>query len=99
MLFQTLSLIYFIWNINHHPDHLFFAVNRYASSFYGPFREALDSNPRFGDKKTYVHVFSLTKTYFHISQFIVDADFAHKLGWLGKKKLSDEPSKLQRGFD
>ena len=26
---------------------------RYASSFYGPFREALDSNPRFGDKKTY----------------------------------------------
>lgn len=27
--------------------------NRYASSFYGPFREALDSNPRFGDKKTY----------------------------------------------
>ncbi|KAL6603526.1 hypothetical protein ACP70R_043887 [Stipagrostis hirtigluma subsp. patula] len=25
----------------------------YASSFYGPFREALDSNPRFGDKKTY----------------------------------------------
>ncbi|GFY96684.1 aldolase superfamily protein [Actinidia rufa] len=24
-----------------------------ASSFYGPFREALDSNPRFGDKKTY----------------------------------------------
>ncbi|ONK69407.1 uncharacterized protein A4U43_C05F22530 [Asparagus officinalis] len=28
-------------------------MNRYASSFYGPFREALDSNPRFGDKKTY----------------------------------------------
>ncbi|KAK8925895.1 hypothetical protein KSP39_PZI018179 [Platanthera zijinensis] len=26
---------------------------KYASSFYGPFREALDSNPRFGDKKTY----------------------------------------------
>ncbi|XP_022993491.1 delta-aminolevulinic acid dehydratase, chloroplastic-like [Cucurbita maxima] len=25
---------------------------RYASSLYGPFREALDSNPRFGDKKT-----------------------------------------------
>ncbi|CAN1268877.1 Delta-aminolevulinic acid dehydratase 1, chloroplastic [Linum perenne] len=23
---------------------------KYASSFYGPFREALDSNPRFGDK-------------------------------------------------
>jgi porphobilinogen synthase len=26
---------------------------KYASSFYGPFREALDSNPRSGDKKTY----------------------------------------------
>lgn len=26
---------------------------KYASSFYGPFRDALDSNPRFGDKKTY----------------------------------------------
>lgn len=26
---------------------------KYASSFYGPFREALDSRPREGDKKTY----------------------------------------------
>lgn len=26
---------------------------KYASGFYGPFREALDSAPRFGDKKTY----------------------------------------------
>lgn len=26
--------------------------SRYASAFYGPFREALDSNPRFGDKNT-----------------------------------------------
>ena len=26
---------------------------KYASSFYGPFREALDSEPRAGDKKTY----------------------------------------------
>lgn len=26
---------------------------KYASSFYGPFREALNSAPRFGDKKTY----------------------------------------------
>jgi porphobilinogen synthase len=26
---------------------------KYASSFYGPFREALDSSPRSGDKKTY----------------------------------------------
>lgn len=26
---------------------------KYASSFYGPFRDALDSKPRFGDKKTY----------------------------------------------
>jgi porphobilinogen synthase len=26
---------------------------KYASSFYGPFREVLDSAPGFGDKKTY----------------------------------------------
>src|ERR671916_1790413 len=26
---------------------------KYASAFYGPFREALDSPPKFGDKKTY----------------------------------------------
>jgi len=26
---------------------------KYASSFYGPFRDALDSAPQFGDKKTY----------------------------------------------
>ena len=26
---------------------------KYASAFYGPFRDALDSGPKFGDKKTY----------------------------------------------
>jgi len=26
---------------------------KYASKFYGPFRDALDSAPKFGDKKTY----------------------------------------------
>lgn len=26
---------------------------KFASSFYGPFREALDSSPQFGDRKTY----------------------------------------------
>lgn len=26
---------------------------KYCSSFYGPFREALDSSPQFGDRKTY----------------------------------------------
>ncbi|MEM6754962.1 MAG: porphobilinogen synthase, partial [Cyanobacteria bacterium P01_C01_bin.38] len=26
---------------------------KYASSYYGPFRDALDSAPKFGDKKTY----------------------------------------------
>ncbi len=27
--------------------------HRYASAYYGPFRDALDSHPGFGDKKTY----------------------------------------------
>jgi len=26
---------------------------KYATSYYGPFRDALDSAPKFGDKKTY----------------------------------------------
>ena len=26
---------------------------KYASAFYGPFRDALNSAPKFGDKKTY----------------------------------------------
>ena len=26
---------------------------KYASAFYGPFREAADSAPQFGDRKTY----------------------------------------------
>lgn len=29
---------------------------KYASSFYGPFRDALNSHPGFGDKKTYQQV-------------------------------------------
>ena len=28
-------------------------TSKYASAFYGPFRDALDSTPKFGDKKTY----------------------------------------------
>ncbi|KAB2030643.1 hypothetical protein ES319_D05G247400v1 [Gossypium barbadense] len=36
----------------HHVSIMSYTA-KYASSFYGPFREALDSNPRFGDKKTY----------------------------------------------
>lgn len=35
-----------------HVSILSYAV-KYASSFYGPFREALHSAPKFGDKKTY----------------------------------------------
>jgi porphobilinogen synthase len=39
---------------NGHEDVLILSyAAKYASSFYGPFREALDSAPRSGDKKTY----------------------------------------------
>ena len=34
---------------------------KYASSLYGPFRNALDSNPGFGDKKTYQMDYSNSK--------------------------------------
>lgn len=36
----------------HHVGIMSYAV-KYASAFYGPFRDALDSAPRSGDKKTY----------------------------------------------
>lgn len=32
---------------------------KYASAYYGPFRDALDSHPGFGDKKTYQQVLCL----------------------------------------
>ena len=35
---------------------------KYASAFYGPFRDALDSHPGFGDKKTYQQVTKRTIT-------------------------------------
>ena len=34
---------------------------KYASNFYGPFREALDSRPQFGDRKTYQMDFRSSK--------------------------------------
>jgi porphobilinogen synthase len=36
----------------HHVPIMSYAV-KYASAFYGPFREAADSAPQFGDRKTY----------------------------------------------
>ena len=37
-----------------YQDTLIMAYSvKYASSFYGPFREAADSAPAFGDRKTY----------------------------------------------
>ena len=36
----------------HHTGIMSYAV-KYASNFYGPFRDALESKPGFGDKKTY----------------------------------------------
>lgn len=43
-----------IFEINQFVDTGIMAYSaKYASCFYGPFREALDSNPGFGDKGTY----------------------------------------------
>jgi porphobilinogen synthase len=41
----------------HHTGIMSYAV-KYASNFYGPFRDALDSKPGFGDKRTYQMAFS-----------------------------------------
>jgi porphobilinogen synthase len=37
----------------HHEVSIMSYTAKYASAFYGPFRDALDSAPKFGDKKTY----------------------------------------------
>ena len=41
----------------HHTGIMSYAV-KYASNFYGPFRDALESKPGFGDKETYQMDFS-----------------------------------------
>ena len=45
---------------------------KYASSYYGPFRDAADSAPSFGDRKTYQMDFRSSKEYFRE----VEADIA-----------------------
>lgn len=45
---------------------------KYASSFYGPFREALDSAPRSGDKKTYQMDYANKREA--IREVLLDAD-------------------------
>ncbi len=47
---------------NHFPNVGIMSYSaKYASSFYGPFRDALDSAPGFGDKKTYQMDFANSK--------------------------------------
>lgn len=45
---------------------------KYSSNYYGPFREAADSAPSFGDRKTYQMDFRSSKEYFRE----VEADIA-----------------------
>jgi porphobilinogen synthase len=40
-------------NAGHEDVSIMSYTAKYASAFYGPFRDALDSAPKFGDKKTY----------------------------------------------
>jgi porphobilinogen synthase len=46
---------------NFHQTGIMAYSAKYASCFYGPFRDALDSAPGFGDKKTYQMDHSNTK--------------------------------------
>ncbi len=51
-----------ILEANHFPNVGIMSYSaKYASSFYGPFRDALDSAPGFGDKKTYQMDFANSK--------------------------------------
>lgn len=50
---------------------------KYASNYYGPFRDAADSAPSFGDRKTYQMDFRSSKEYFREVESDIDegADF------------------------
>lgn len=51
-LVQFLSIVYCSFTLSKHFMYLFTAYTaKYASSFYGPFRDALSSHPGIGDKK------------------------------------------------
>jgi|TARA_A200000159_G_scaffold164509_1_gene194451 porphobilinogen synthase len=50
---RVLSIRQQLEEANYHDTLIMSYSSKYASSFYGPFRDALDSAPGFGDKKTY----------------------------------------------
>ena len=50
---RVLSIRQELEEANYHDTLIMCYSAKYASSFYGPFRDALDSAPGFGDKKTY----------------------------------------------
>ena len=71
---------------------------KYASGFYGPFRDALNSAPKFGDKKTYQMDFANKREAFREARLDVQegADFL-----MVKPALSylDVISELKQNFD
>lgn len=71
---------------------------KYASAFYGPFRDALGSAPKFGDKKTYQMDYSNKREAFREARLDLDegADFL-----MVKPALSylDVISDLKQNFD
>ena len=50
---RVLSIRQELEEANYHDTLIMSYSAKYASSFYGPFRDALDSAPGFGDRKTY----------------------------------------------
>ncbi|MDB4024864.1 porphobilinogen synthase, partial [Flavobacteriaceae bacterium] len=50
---RVLSIRKILEENNFHDTGIMSYAVKYSSSFYGPFRDALDSKPGFGDKKTY----------------------------------------------
>ena len=69
---------------------------KYASCFYGPFRDALDSAPGFGDKKTYQRDYANRRevrdsvdvpvSAYHVSGEYAMIKAAAKMGWLDENK-------------
>ena len=56
---------------------------KYASVFYGPFRDALDSHPGFGDKKTY------QQDPANGREALIECQLDELEGWLDRQKDHD----------
>ena len=64
---------------------------KYASAFYGPFRDALDSAPKFGDKKTY------QMNPANHRESLIEASLHRYVSPLVETRITESPSQKLKG--